>query len=200
MNIAELKNEKTVASLAKRLFKRSSKTRGDTSEREMEAALLRLNPHLKNIAGLEPGTPILVPENFTLNANESDDPRADLARELVRESAVSLKALRGALRTAGAEANEQSGRVQSWLKSEQAKRMSERAPRVKEAFASAAAAAATAAKERTAELGAEDKALRKVEASLADFLKSPRSPLVKRDADPPAKPSKRPPRPRRKKA
>lgn len=194
MNIAELKDEKTVASLVKRLFKQSAATRGENSAREMEAALLRLNPHLKNIAGLEAGTPILVPDNIPLHGGESDDPRAELAHELLRESAASLKTLRRALRETGTQTNERSDRVQTWLKSEQAKKLSERAPNVRAAFASAAAAAASVAKEHAAELETEDKALREVEASLAEFLKSPRGPSGKPERDSPAKPGKRPPR------
>jgi len=200
MNIAELRDEKTVASLAKRLFKHSSTTGAKGSQDEMEAALLRLNPHLKNIAGLEAGTPILVPENFKINVTESGDPRNDLARQILQESAVSLRTFRGTLRERGAETNEQLARVQTWLKSEQAKRMAERAPNVREAFAAAAAAAASVAKERAAELEAEDKALRKVEASFAEFLKMPRGSAVKPEPAPPARARKRSPRSSRKKS
>ena len=49
MKIAELKGEKTVKALAKRLLAQSS----TSSDKEMEAALLHLNPHLNQIGGLE---------------------------------------------------------------------------------------------------------------------------------------------------
>ena len=191
MNIAELKGEKTVASLAERLFKQSSERRDSTAERDLEAALLRLNPHLNDIASLEPGTRILVPDNVAVNASESGDPRTELAGELLREGAASLRIFRSALKESRVESSEQAARVQTWLKSEEAKRMTERAPNVREAFASAAAAAASVAKERAAELEAEDKALRKVEASLAEFLKRPRGPSRKTDANAPGKARKR---------
>jgi hypothetical protein len=63
MNIAELKSEKTISTLAKRLLAEPSK--------EMVAALLRPNPHLKQIGHLKKGTAILVPEEFRLAASES---------------------------------------------------------------------------------------------------------------------------------
>jgi len=157
--------------------------------------------NIAEFKGEKEGTPILVPDNFTLNAGESRDPRADLAHELLRESAAALKTLRSALRESSAEANEQIRRVQKWLKSAQAKKMAESSPNVKKAFASAAEAAASVAKERTSELEAQDKALRKIEASLADFLKVPRGPLGKAERASPvksAKRSKRSPRPPRK--
>ncbi len=49
MNIAELKGEKTVKTLAKRLLAEPSKKTKKTTNAEMEAALLRLNPQLNQI-------------------------------------------------------------------------------------------------------------------------------------------------------
>ena len=66
MNIAQLKGEKTVKTLAKRLLAEPSKKTKKTTSAEMEAALLRLNPQLSNIRDLEEGTPIVVPGEFAL--------------------------------------------------------------------------------------------------------------------------------------
>ena len=72
MNIAELKGEKTVETLAKRLLAEPSKDTPKTTQAEMEAALLRLNPHLSQIGDLEKGTPIVVPDDFSLAPEQSD--------------------------------------------------------------------------------------------------------------------------------
>ena len=66
MNIAELKGEKTVKALAKRLLAAPSSDTPKTTQAEMEVALIHLNPHLNQIGDLEKGTPIVVPDNFGL--------------------------------------------------------------------------------------------------------------------------------------
>jgi hypothetical protein len=66
MNIAELKGEKTVKTLAKRLLAEPYKKTKKTTNAEMEAALLRLNPQLNQIRELKEGTPIVVPGEFAL--------------------------------------------------------------------------------------------------------------------------------------
>lgn len=74
MNIAEFKGEKTVSALAKRLLAEPGKDTAKTTQREMEAALLRLNPQLSKIGELNKGTPIVVPNNFALDPTESTLP------------------------------------------------------------------------------------------------------------------------------
>ena len=75
MNIAELKGEKTVKALVKRLLGEQPKGRAKKTEAEMEAALLRVNPHLNQIDSLEKlefvpgaitGLKILADAGFTL--------------------------------------------------------------------------------------------------------------------------------------
>lgn len=68
MNIAELKREKTVKTLAKRLLAEPSKKTRKTTNAEMEAALLRLNPQLNQIRELKEGTPTLFLANSPLMA------------------------------------------------------------------------------------------------------------------------------------
>ena len=165
MNIAELKGEKTVKTLAKRLLAQPS----NASEKEMEAALLRLNPHLSQIGDLEKGTPILVPEEFGLAVDESVSPLRGMTEELLRQSENVVADLRATLKAQAAESGEQSERVQTWLKSDQAKEFLRRSPELKEVFSRAAAAAKTAPKELAAALASEVKALDKVQAQLATF-------------------------------
>jgi hypothetical protein len=64
---------------------------------------------------------------------------------------------------------EESERVTTWLKSEQAKEFLRRSPELKEVFSSAAVAAKTAPKELAAAVASEVKALDKVQAQLATF-------------------------------
>jgi hypothetical protein len=171
MNIAELKGEKTVKTLAKRLLAESSKK---TTNAEMEAALLRLNPHLAQIGDLEKGTPILVPDGFALASDESVPPSRGLADELVRQSEEALTRLRAELRERTAQSAEQSERVQTWVKSEQAREFLRQSPKLKELFSAAAAAAKALPKEQNAALAAQTKALEKVQSQLASFRRASR--------------------------
>ena len=169
MNIAELKGEKTVKTLAKRLLAEPSKTAKKTTNAEMEAALLRLNPQLSKIGDLEKGTPIVVPDEFVLAADESFTPSRGLTEELLRQSEEAVSRLRAVLKERIARSAEESDRVAIWLKSEQAKEFLRGSPELKEVFSSAAAAAKTAPKEQAAAVVSEVKALDKVQAQLAAF-------------------------------
>jgi hypothetical protein len=60
-------------------------------------------------------------------------------------------------------------RVQTWLKSAQAKEFVRQSPELKEAFSSAATAAKTLAKEQAATLSAEESALGKIKSQLTAF-------------------------------
>jgi hypothetical protein len=173
MNIAELKGEKTVKTLAKRLLAEPSKKTKKTTNAEMEAALLRLNPQLSQIGDLEKGTPILVPDEFGLAADESFTPSRGLTEELLRQSEEAVSRLRAVLKERIARSAEESDRVAIWLKSEQAKEFLRRSPELKEVFSSAAAAAKTAPKEQAAAVASEVTALDKVQAQLAKFRRTP---------------------------
>ena len=169
MNIAELKGEKTVKTLAKRLLAEPSNKTKKTTNAEMEAALVRLNPQLSQIGDLEKGTPILVPDEFVLAAEESFTPSRSLAEELLRQSEGAVSRLQAVLQERVARSAEESDRVATWLKSDQAKEFLRRSPQLKEVFSSAAAAAKTAPKEQAAAVASEVKALDKVQAQLAAF-------------------------------
>jgi translation initiation factor 2B subunit (eIF-2B alpha/beta/delta family) len=169
MNIAELKGEKTVKTLAKRLLAEPSKDTPETSQAEMEAALLRLNPQLSQIRDLDKGTPILVPDKFGLAAEESFPPARGLADELLRQGEEAVSRLRAVLQERTARSAEENDRVQTWLKSNRAKEFLRRAPALEKQFASAAAAAKSLPKEQAAAVAKEDKALQKVQAGLAKF-------------------------------
>jgi hypothetical protein len=172
MNIAQLKGEKTVKTLAKRLLAEPTKRTPKTRQAEMEAALLRLNPHLNKIRDLEKGTPILVPEEFDLAADESVKPLRGMAEALFRQSEHAITKLRARLKEQIAQSEERRERVESWLKSEQAKEFLRRVPELKEVFAAAAAAAKALPKEQAAAVAARTKALEKLQSQLASFRRA----------------------------
>lgn len=174
--MTETRGEKTVKALAKRLLeaegnKHKSAARKTAASGEMEAALLRLNPHLGRIADLEKGTPILLPENFPLAREESSPVFGDAA-DAIEESEAALQAARDALADSVEQVGQQGERVQEWLKSDGAKEILRRLPDLKEAFASGGAAAKTLRREQTALADAEAKKLEEVRAELARFRES----------------------------
>ncbi len=167
--IAELKGEKTVKTLAARLLAEPSKDTPKTSQVELEAALIRLNPQLNKIGELDKGTPIVVPDGFALAPNESAAPMQALADELLRQAESALKNLQAAIKERSAQFTAQSEQAQTWLKSDQAKELVKISPELKDTFSEAAAAAKTVAKEQPAALTAQAKALDKVAAQVAAF-------------------------------
>jgi hypothetical protein len=169
MNIAETKGEKSVSTLAKRLLAEPTKSTAKTTQPEMEAALVRLNPHLDQIGELEKGTPIVVPDEFKLAPEESVTPLRGMAEELLRQTEIALTNLRATLQTHLAQSAAQSDQAQTFLKSDRAKELVRTSPDLKEAFASAATAAKTAPKEQATAIAAQSKALDKVASQLADF-------------------------------
>ena len=169
MNIAQLKGEKTVKTLAKRLLAEPSKKTKKTTNAEMEAALLRLNPKLSNIRDLEEGTPILVPDEFALAADESFTPSRGLTEALLRQAEEAMSKVRAVLKERIALSAGETDRVQRWLKTDEAKEFLRRSPELKEVFSSAATAAKTLAKDQALALSAEDSALGKVRSQLAAF-------------------------------
>ena len=174
MNITELKGEKTIKALVKRVLDQPSKKGArKTTESEMEAALLRLNPHLRGIADLEAGTPVLLPEKFPLARDESSSLAGDAA-ELLQGAEAALKSASAALADSVEQAGQQAERVRTWLKGDGPKEMLRGGPGRKETFSSAAAAAKTLRKEQTALAEAEEKALGEVQAELARFLENSR--------------------------
>lgn len=169
MNIAELKGEKNVKTLAKRLLAEPTKKTKKTTNAEMEAALLRVNPQLNQIRDLKEGTPILVPDEFPLAADESFAPSRGLTEVLLRQAEGALSRLRATLKERVESSTEEGDRVQSWLKSDEAKEVLRRSPELKETFSGAGSAARTLAKEQAAALSAEDSALGKIKSQLASF-------------------------------
>ena len=169
MNIATLQSEKTVKSLAARLLAEPTKDTPKSSQTELEAALVRLNPQLNKISELDPGTPIVVPDGFALAPNESDVPMQALADELLQQAESALKNLRVAIKERSDQFTAQSEQVQTWLKSQQAKDLVKESPGLKDVFSNAATAAKTVAKEQPVALTAQAKALDKVAAQVAAF-------------------------------
>jgi hypothetical protein len=136
----------------------------------MEAALLRLNPQLHQIRELKEGTPIVVPGEFALAADESFTPSRAVTEALLqqaRRDAVSR--LRAVVKERVERSAEEADRVQTWLKSAQAKEFVRHSPELKESFSNAATAAKTLAKEQAEALLAEESALGKIKSQLAAF-------------------------------
>ena len=169
MNIAELKGEKTVRTLAKRLLAEPTKKTKETTNAEMEAALLRLNPQLNQIRDLEEGTPILVPNEFALAAEESFTPSRGLAEALLRQAEEAVSRLQTVLQERTAHSAEENDRVQTWVKTDKAKEIVRGSPELKEIFSNAATTAKALAKEQAAALSAENSALGKIKSQLAAF-------------------------------
>lgn len=169
MNIAELKGEKTVKTLAKRLLAEATKDTPRTTQAEMEAALMRLNPQLNQIGDLEKGAPIVVPDQFALAPEESAAPTRALTEELLRQAENTLARLRIAIKERTDQFATQSDQVQAWLKSQQARDLVKESPELKEVFSDAASAAKALPKEQAAAVTAESKALDKVEAQVKVF-------------------------------
>lgn len=169
MNIAELKGEKTVKTLAKRLLAEPTKDTPKMTQAEMEAALLRLNPQLNQIGDLEKGAPIVVPDQFALAPEESAAPTRALTDDLLRQAENTLGILKVLIKQRTEQFATQSDQVQTWLKSQQAKDLVKESPELKAVFTDAANAAKVLPKEQDATITAETKALDKVEAEVKVF-------------------------------
>ena len=162
MNIAELKGEKTVKTLAKRLLAEPTKDTPKTTQAEMEATLLRLNPQLANIGELEKGAPLVVPDGFGLDPAQSATPMRGLAEILLQRAEVALDELRTTLKDQAAQQVERSDKVQAWLKTDQAKELTRQSAQFKEFFASVTSATKAVPKESAATVTAEGEALNHV--------------------------------------
>jgi hypothetical protein len=169
MNIAELKGEKTVKTLAKRLLAEPSKKTKKTTNAEMEAALLRLNPQLNHIRELKEGTPIVVPGEFALANDESFTPSRGLTEVVLQQARDAVSRLRALLKERVESSAEETQRLQTWLKSAEAKEFVRQSPELKESFTSAATAAKTLTKKQAEALATEESALGKIKSQLTAF-------------------------------
>ena len=169
MNIAELQGEKTIKTLAKRLLVEPSKDTPKTTQAEMEASLLRLNPQLANIGELEKGVAIVVPDGFGLDPTQSTTPLRGLADVLLQRAENALADLRSVLKDQAAQEAERTERVQTWLKNDQAKGLVKETPELKTVFTDTASAVKVLPKEQDATITAETKALDKVAAEVKVF-------------------------------
>ncbi len=169
MKIAELKGEKTVHTLAKHLLAEPSTDTPKTTLDEMEAALLNLNPHLAQIGDLPQGTPVIVPEKFSLASAQSAEPLRAMTEALLQQSEAGLTKLREVLEDHATQSAAQAQRVRSWLKSDQAKQFARTAPGLKEVFSQASAAAKALPKERAARDEARGQMIDGMQTALADF-------------------------------
>jgi hypothetical protein len=169
MSITELRGEKTVKTLAERLLAKPSTDTPQGTQAEMEAALLRLNPHLNQIGDLENGTPIVVPDKFALAPGQSTSPTPALTSELLDQAEKTLANMRAAIKESVELFATRTSQAQDWLKSPQAEELVRQSPKLKDVFSNAASAAETTIKEQSASLTAEFQRLDKVQSQLAKF-------------------------------
>ena len=87
----------------------------------------------------------------------------------MREAEDAVSRVQALLKERIARSAEETDRVQSWLKTDEAKEFLRRSPELKEVFSSATTAAKTLAKDEASALSAEDSALGKVRSQLAAF-------------------------------
>ena len=169
MSIAELRGEKSVKTLAKRLLAKPSTDTPQGTQAEMEAALLRLNPQLNQIGDLENGTPIVVPDNFALASGQSTSATPALTTGLLDQAEKTLANLRAAVKESVELFATQTSQALDWLKSPAADELVRQSPKLKDVFSNAASAVETAAKEQSAGLTAESQRLYRVQSQLAKF-------------------------------
>ncbi|MHC1767280.1 MAG: hypothetical protein AB9869_23870 [Verrucomicrobiia bacterium] len=174
MRVAELKGEKTVRALMKRLLAESSES-PPPADTDLEAALLRLNPQLGRIRELEKGTAILLPDEFGLAPDRSFAPSGAVEDELLRGTEGAVAELRALMKERVTSGIEGMDRVQSWLKSPAAKEFLRQSPALEEFFAKVVSAGKTLPKEQMTALGVEDKALDRVLSELTSFRKQGRN-------------------------
>lgn len=172
MNITALEGEKTVKALAKRLLASPGKTTPKTTQQEMEAALVRLNPQLDQVGKLPKGTPIVVPDNFTLAPDESTMPLRALSAHLLSQAETALSDILGHIKERTDQFTAQATQVQDWLKSQQAKDLTKDSPELKQVFTEAANAAKAFPKEQAAVVAVQEKVLAKVQTGINKFRQS----------------------------
>jgi hypothetical protein len=88
---------------------------------------------------------------------------------LLQQARDAVTRLRAVVKERVAGSAEEADRVQTWLKSAQAKELVRNSPELKESFSSAATAAKTLAKEQAEALSVEESALGKIKSQLAAF-------------------------------
>jgi hypothetical protein len=169
MRIAELRGEKTVKTLAMRLLAKPSTDTPQSTQAEMEAALLRLNPQLNQIGDLENGVPIVVPDKFALAPGQSISPAPALTSVLLDQVETNLAGLRAAIKESAELFATRNNQAQSWLQSPPAEELVRQSPKLKSVLSNAASAAEAAAKEQSVSLTAELQKLDSLQSQLAKF-------------------------------
>ena len=168
MKIVELKGDQTLQALAKRLVKEKQ---SKLPSNELAAALLRLNPQLSDIGRLDNGTPILIPP--LVPTEQSPIPGASVLSDLAEQAVRSLEEVRSVLRQSISVTKDESGQAQAWLKGEQAGQIVKEIPELKKEFSNTTKEAPRLADEQATHLADQEKALRKLQAELADFQNQP---------------------------
>lgn len=168
MKIATLKGEKNVEALSKRLLGLHGKTSAKKSAAELAAALLRVNPQLENVGKLEPGTTVLVPDEFALAPEEASRPADSLGAAAMARMEKALADARAFLareQTKSPQATE----LEAWLKGDRAKKSSKETAVQNKVLTNAATTIKAVAKEQAESPKAHNKSLDTIEKKFAAF-------------------------------
>lgn len=168
MRVATVKGERNLSELAGRLFQFKG-PRAKALAKEAEAALLRANPHLRDLDKVAKGTIIVVPEVADVKPAEEAQPVG--GGEMVGEVRRALGDIRSTLGTAAARHAEEANAGLKLLQSRELKALAEKVPALKERLEKMA----EAAKLRLAEVKAletfREQALGQLDKDLSDLFK-----------------------------
>lgn len=174
MKIAELKGEKNLEALSKRLLGLHGKTTGKKNTVELEAALLRVNPELAKIGKLQPGTTVLVPDEFAVAPEQASRPADSLGAAALARMEKALADAREFLaqeQTKSPQATE----LEAWVKSDIPRKSSKETATQKKSVANAATAVKALTKEQAESFKTHSKALEGIAKKFASFREQHRS-------------------------
>jgi len=170
MRFATYKGERSLSDLVGRLFEIKG-PRTEALAKEAEAALLRANPHLRDLKKLPEGTVILVPEVPDVKPTDEARHIAASAGELLEEVRQGLKKARATLAASATRHGEQARRTLRLLKSRQVTTLAAKTPAVRARLPQIAEAANARLKEAEALKKFQEQALPQLDKDLADLAK-----------------------------
>lgn len=170
MRFATLKGERSVSELAGRLFRLRGPGMGARA-REVETALVRANPQLRDLERLPEGVMIVVPEIADVEPAEEARPVDVGASAVVGEVRRVLGDVRTALGAAAANHAAEATETLNLLKSRELKALAGTTPGLSERLPRIADAAHERLKEAKATQAFQEQALAQLERDLDDLMK-----------------------------
>jgi len=168
MRVATLRGEESVADLARRLF-RISGPGAEARAREAEAALLRANPHLRELARAPEGTVIVVPEVPGTNPTEESQPVGLAGTEMMAEVRRAIGDMRRALQTSATRQADEARGTLELLESHELRTAAERDPALTERLPAIAESARARLEEARALQALQEQALAQLDRDLEDL-------------------------------